>query len=47
MCAFSLSYLDCIMRWINLFVVGGTIQTSCVMRWINLFGVMLDGLEST
>jgi hypothetical protein len=25
MYAFSLPYLDCIMRWINLFVVGGVI----------------------
>jgi hypothetical protein len=25
MCAFSLPYLDCIMRWIDLFVVGGVI----------------------
>jgi hypothetical protein len=24
--AFSLPYLDCIMRWINLFVVGGVIS---------------------
>jgi hypothetical protein len=26
MCAFSLPYLGCIMRWINLFVVGGVIS---------------------
>jgi hypothetical protein len=42
MYAFSLLYLDCIMRWIDLFLVGGRI-----MRWINLFGVTLGGFEST
>jgi hypothetical protein len=26
MCAYSLPYLDCIMRWIDLFVVGGVIS---------------------
>jgi hypothetical protein len=26
MCAFSFPYLDCIMRWIDLFVVGGAIS---------------------
>jgi hypothetical protein len=26
MCAFSHPYLDCIMRWINLFVVGGVVS---------------------
>jgi hypothetical protein len=46
MCAFSLPYLDCIMRWINLFVVGGVISNKLYMRWINLFGFMLDGFES-
>jgi hypothetical protein len=44
--AFSLPYLDRIMRWINLFVVGGVVQTSRIMRWINLLVIMLDGFES-
>jgi hypothetical protein len=26
MCAFSFPYVDCIMRWIDLFVVGGVIS---------------------
>jgi hypothetical protein len=45
--AFSLPYLDCIMRWINLFVVGGAVQKSRIMQWINLLVIMLDGFEST
>jgi hypothetical protein len=36
-----------IMRWIDLFFVGGVISNKCIMRWINLFGVTLDGFEST
>jgi hypothetical protein len=46
MYAFSLPCLDCIMRWIDLFLVGGVIFKQ-VVSWINLFDVMLDGFEST
>jgi hypothetical protein len=47
MYAFSLPCLDCIMRWIDLLLVGGVFQTSRIMRWINLFDVTLDGFQST
>jgi hypothetical protein len=44
MCAFSFLYLDCIMRWIDLFMESGTVShASCIMQWIDLLDIVLDG----
>jgi hypothetical protein len=44
---FSFPYLDCIMRWIDLFVESGTVfYASCIMRWIDLLDIVLDGFQS-
>jgi hypothetical protein len=48
MCAFSFPYLDCIMRWIDLFVESGTISCKlyhAVDRFV--FGIVPDGFLST
>jgi hypothetical protein len=44
MYAFGFPYLDCIMRWIDLFVQSGTVfYASCIMRWIDLLDFVPDG----
>jgi NADH:ubiquinone oxidoreductase subunit B-like Fe-S oxidoreductase len=47
MCAFSLPYLDCIMRWTDLFVVGGVISNKSYHAVDYLVDFMLDGFLST